>query len=346
MGSVAGFSAINTKIRAFMGKMLTEEQYLKLLNCKDFKNTVNVLKEETSYGELLKDCNLEKIHRSNLELILQKHYISIYSKIIKYFNGEYRKFIRALFCRFEIEDLKVIIRGKYLGRTKEQIEDKLIARSPLNTINYDYLMALKSVEEVVQGLKGSIYHKHLKSLTKDITERGLFKIETELDFIYFSSIRKVLKDFDNENKEVSESIIGIEADLLNLGWIYRGKAYYNIPPDELFNYIIYNSYKLSKEMLRQLCYTNNMTDFRNLIGKTPYADIYEKDDSTLIEKKEREFQKQYFKRILRENKTNISMVMSYLIFYRIEMRDIISIIEEKRYNMNMNECIRYISMKL
>ena len=346
MGSVVKFSAINSKIKALMGKMLSREEYFKLLECKDFKNAIKVLKEETNYGELLEGYNLESIHRGNLEIILDRHYISIYSKFINYFDGEYRKLIKALFIRWEIEDLKVIIRGKYLGRSKEEIESKLIARGSLNTINYDYLLALPNVEAVVEGLKGSIYFKNLKNLAKSVSEKGLFRIETELDFVYFSSVRKVLKHLDAENKEVGKGIIGFEADLLNLGWIYRGKNFYKIPPEELFNYTIYNGYKLSKEQLIKLCYVNNMVDFHSLIEKTPYAPIYEKEDANLIEKREREFQKRYFKKFLRENKTNISMVMSYLMVYRIEMKDIISIIEQKRYDINMNEGINYVSVTL
>ena len=40
------------------------------------------------------------------------------------------------------------------------------------------------------------------------------------------------------------------------------------------------------------------------------------------------------------------MVMSYLIFYRIEMKDIISIIEQKRYDIDISEGINYVSIKL
>jgi V/A-type H+-transporting ATPase subunit C len=346
MGSVVKFSGVNSKVKALMGKMLSKEQYLKLLKCKDFKSTVIALKEETNYSELLEGYNLENIHRGNLEVILRRHYVSIYEKFINYFNGGYRKLIKTLYLRWEIEDLKVIIRGKYLGRSYDQIENKLIARCSLNTINYDYLLALKNVEEVVEGLKGSIYYKYLKNLAKSASDKGLFKIETELDFVYFSSIRRELKHLDNENKEVLSGIIGVEADLLNLGWIYRGKAFYKIPPDELFNYVIYNSHKLSKEELRKLCYTSDMEVFRKIIEKTPYSSIYEKDDSNLIEKREREFQKKYSKKILRENKTNIGMVMSYFIFYRVEMKDIISIIEQKRYDIDMNQGINYVSITL
>ena len=346
MGSIVEFSAINSKIKALIGKMLSQDQYIKLLNCKDYVSTVKVLKEETSYSELLKDCNLDKMHRSDLENILHKHYISTYSKFIKYFSGEYRKLIKILFLRWEIEDLKMIIRGKYLNRSSEEIESRLIARSSLNTINYDYLLAFKNVEEVIGGLKGSRYYTHLKNLAKDISEKGLFRIETELDFVYFTSIRSELKHLNTENKEVVQNIIGMEADLLNLGWIYRGKTFYKILPEELFNYTIYNGYKLSKQTIRKLCYVNDMADFRDLIENTPYAYIYEKDDSTIIEKHEREFQKKYFKKIIRENKTNISLVMSYFMVYRIEVRDIISIIEQKRYSIDIKEGINYISLTL
>ncbi|MGH4051012.1 MAG: V-type ATPase subunit [Clostridium sp.] len=346
MGSIVEFSAINSKIKALIGKMLSQDQYIKLLNCKDFISTVKVLKDETSYSELLRDCNLDKLHRSNLENILHKHYISTYNTFIKYFSGEYRKLIKVLFLRWEIEDLKVIIRGKYLNRSSEEINSRLIARSSLNTINYDYLLAFKNVEEVIDGLKGSIYYKYLKNLAKDISEKGLFRIETELDFVYFTSIRSELKHLNTENKEVVQNIIGMGVDILNLGWIYRGKTFYKISPEELFNYTIYNGHKLSKQTIRKLCYVRDMADFRDLIENTPYAYIYEKDDSIIIEKHEREFRKIYFKKIIKENKNNISLVMSFFMIYRIEISDIISIIEQKRYSIDIKEGTKYISLTL
>jgi len=336
MGDIVKFSAINSKVKALIGKSMSQEEYLKLLKCKDFKSTVKVLKEETKYEKILEQYNLEKINRANLEIILQRNYIRIYSKLINYFNGEYRNIIKTLFLRWEIEDLKVIIRGKYLGRSKVEIENKLIARSSLNTINYDYLIALKNVEEVIDGLKGSIYYNNLKNSVKDIRGKGLFRIETELDFVYFMSIRKKLKHLDIENKDVGYSITGVEVDLLNLGWIYRGKIFYEISPEELFNYTIYNGSKFSKDKLIKLCYVNDMEDFRNLIERTPYAHIYENYDLISIEKRQREFQKKYYKKFLRENRNNISMVMSYIMFYGIEIRDIISILEQKRYYIGMN----------
>jgi V/A-type H+/Na+-transporting ATPase subunit C len=343
MGSVVKFSAVNSKVKALKGKMLKEGHYEKLLQCKDFKSAVSILKEETRYGEFLDKYDVDTLHRGKLEVILARNFTSVYEKFLNYFNSEYRRLLKNLFLRWEIEDLKIIIRGKYLGSSKEEIESKLIAKSSLNTINYDYLLALKDVEEVIEGLKGSRYYRCAKNSAKDISKKGLFKFETNLDFIYFSSIRKELKHLDKENKEVVYSIIGLEADLLNLGWIYRGKFFYNIPAEELFNYTIYDGYKLSKEDLKKLCYASSRWGFYRLLEKTPYSHIYEKDDSISIEKREREFQKKHFSKYFRESKTNVSVIMSYLVLYSIELRDIISIIEQKRYYVDISEGINYVS---
>lgn len=339
MGSIVKFGAVNSKVKALKGKMLNKEQYIRLNESRDFKDAVKVLKEETAYGEILTDYNSETLHRGVLEIILDRHYVKIYSKFLNYFNGKYRKVIKNLFLRWEIEDLKIIIRGKYLGKSKSEIENRLIAKSSLNTINYDYLLALKDVQEVVEGLKGTIYYEPLKNLVKDIDEKGLFRVETELDFIYFSSIRRELKHLDKENKEAVYSIIGFEADILNLSWIYRGKFFYKIPPERLFNYTIYDSYKLSKDDIRKLCYANNIEDFQKLLIGTPYSSIYENNDSKVIEKREREFEKKYFGKFIKESKNNLSVIMSYFILYRIEIRDIISIIEQKRYLVDIKDSV-------
>jgi V/A-type H+-transporting ATPase subunit C len=339
MGSIVKFSAVNSKVKALKGKMLNKEQYLKLQQSKNFKDAVNVLKEETYYGIILSDYNLDTLHREDLEIVLDRYYINIYSKFLNYFSGEYRKVIKNLFLRWEIEDLKIIIRGKYLKKSRDEIENRLIAKSNLNTINYDYLLPLKDAEEILEALKETIYYKPLKNLVKDIDKKGLFRLETELDFLYFSSIRKEIKHLDKENKEAVYSIIGIEADLLNLNWIYRGKFFYKIPPEELFNYTIYDSFKLSKDTIKNLCYVNSNEEFQKLLKDSKYSFIYQNDNLSFIEKREREFEREYFSRIIKENKNNLSVVMSYFILYGIEIKDIISILEQKRYIIDMSKSI-------
>ncbi len=345
MGNIVKFSAVNSKIKTLKGKMLKKNQYYQLLNSKGFKDVLTILKENTYYGEVLKQYDLDKINRGELEIILYRHYVSIHNKFISYFSGEYRKFIKNLFLKWEIEDLKIIIRGKYIGRSKEEIERTLIARSSLSTLDYSYLLDSKDLNVLIERLKETIYYKSIKNLIKDIDVNGLFRIETELDFIYFSNIRKELKHLDKENREIIDEIIGLEGDLLNLSWIYRGKKFFNLSSEELFNYTIYDGFKLSKEKIKLLCYAKNGEEFHDIIKNTKYGYIYEQDETKTIEKREREYEKKYYGKYLKENKQNFGMLMSYLNLYRIEMKDIVSIVEQKRYYGD-NNAMNYVSVSL
>ena len=346
MGSIVKFSAVNSKVKTLKGKMLDKEQYSKLLQSKGFNDALVALKENTHYGKILNKYELEKLHRGELEIVLYKYYISVYTNFINYFNGEYKKFIKNLFLRWEIEDLKIIIRGKYIGRTKEEIGGFLIAKSQLNTLDYEYLAASKDLNVLVERLKGSIYYNNIKNLMRDVDTKGLFRIETELDFIYFSNIRKELKNLDKENGEVISEIIGMEGDLLNLSWIYRGKKYFNISPEELFNYTIYEGFKLSKENIKDLCYSKGIEEFQRIIKDTVYEHIYEEHDSRTIEKRQREYEKSYYNKYLKGNKHNFGVLMSYLNLFRIEIKDIVSIVEKNRYYENDEDIMNYISVTL
>lgn len=346
MSSVVKFSAVNSKVKALKGKMLKESEYLELLQAKGYENTLRVLKERTRYGEILKDYDIEKLHRGQLEVILIRNYAKDFNKFINYFSGENRKVVKCLYLRWEIEDLKLIIRGKFIGRDRETIERKIVGKTALSTIDYESLLSAKNLDDLFERMKETLYYDHIKNLIKDISKKGLFRIETELDLVYFMTLRKELKRLDKENAELISEIMGAEADLINLSWIYRGRQFYQIPSDELFNYTVYDWNKLSKDKLKALCYASTMEDFKNIIDKTPYGFIYENPHPNIIERKEREFQKNYFSKILREGKMNFGSLIAYLVLNRIELKNIISIVEEKRYDMDIDECKKYISVTL
>ena len=94
--------------------------------------------------------------------------------------------------RYEIEDIKVIIRGKFVGRAKEEIEEMLAFKNPLNTVDYDYLLSATSAEEVIERLKDTPYYKHTKYFQSKISHEGLFRLENNLDFTYYIILRKFI----------------------------------------------------------------------------------------------------------------------------------------------------------
>lgn len=348
MGSIVIFAAVNAKTRALQRKFLTPLQYKDLIECKNYKDAFRYLKEETQYHEVLSNYSIDEIHRGKLELILKRDYMKNFDKLSHYFNGVYKKLFDVFFVRFEIEDLKVILRGKYVGKDDESIRELMIAKGRLSSINYESIIAARDIEGVVENLKGTVYYKHILPLVNSVYKDGLFRTETTLDFIYFSLFRKCLKDLNNEDRKIIQKIIGTQSDILNIQWVFRGKFYYNVAPEELMNYTIYDAYKLKREELKKLCYSHDEDEFYEIMKDLPYNSIFSKDNSSgyLVEKQMNSYLKQMYDGYKKEGKMNISCVVAYLELQLIEMRNIISIIENIRYNLGALETSKYVTAKL
>lgn len=345
MGSVANFAAVNTKVKALKGKLLTKEQYEELINAKDYVQALSYLKENTNYKEALKDCNIQDLHRGQLEKILKKYYTKSFYKLSHYLRSDYKNLIKVLFMKLEIEDLKVILRGKYLGREKEDLESLMTYKNPLSEINYDDLISARNMEEAAEMLKNTKYYNHVFPMINSIKEEGMFRIEMSLDFSYFSELRKIEEKIHKESREILKNIIGVYSDLLNIQWIFRGKKYYNIAPEILLNYTIYDGYRLHLKDLKNLCYSKNIEELFTLIKYTPYIEVFGegKKDDHLIESDILRYMKNLYLKYAKENPMDISIVVSYLELALLEIKYIVSIIEGKRYSLDSEEIHRYIS---
>lgn len=345
MGSIVRFSAVNSKVKSMEGKFLTKGQYLALMECKSYVDAIRYLKEETSYSNRLSEINVNEIHRGQLEIILKKEYIKNFFKLSHYFSGNYKKLFDILFMRYEIEDLKVMLRSKYVGKKNDEIRALLYAEGPMSSINYDKLIAAKDISELIDNLHDTVYYNEIYPLISSVKKDGLFRMENSLDFLYFNSIRKYSKKIDKEDAKVLHKMTGTYADLFNIQWIVRGRNYYNLSPEELMNYTISDGYKLKNENIKTLCYVKDDSELYELLSSLPYKVVFnaENNNEHLKERDILIYLKKLFKSYERLNSMNISGVIAYLELLFLEVRDIISIVENIRYGVGIEETSKYVT---
>lgn len=348
MGSIARYAAVNTKVKSLEGKLMSEEEFVKFLDTKNYEDAFKFLKEETHYKEVLKEYSAEDVHRGQLEIILKKHYISIFRKLNHYFSSDYKKLFKILYKKYEIEDLKVILRGKYVNKEKEYLRSIICYESGLSSIDYNELINAKTIEECVDKLKGTDYFDAINNLLPLIEKEGLFRVEMELDFVYFSALRKFIKKLDKDDREVIEKLDGVNSDLLNIQWILRGKKFYNLSPEELLNYTIYDKDKLKRDKLKALCYSKDLDEFYEMLETLPYGKVFSenKNSDYLVERDILSYLRNAYKKQEKKNPISIATVIFYLEVYLLEVRDVITTIENKRYKSDNSEIKKYITTTL
>lgn len=348
MDKVKRYAAINTKIRMLKGKMLTEEDYTRLISKKSVAEIADYLKRNTSYIQVLRGINAESIHRGQLELLIKKYIILQFEKLLHFFNGEYRKLFRILFMRYEVEDLKLYIRALTRGENLEAIKDLVLYLGGYSIVDHELLITSKNINELIKNLEGTIYYDTLKPYQDEKGSKLTFYMEMNLDILYFTKLNEQAKKLDPKDEKILKELLGKNIDLLNLEWIYRGLKFYSLSPEELINYTLSGGEALNYSNIKSLCYSKDENELIEKMINSRYGFLFDNKD-TLDLFMERRIERYLYFQFLgyyRKERMNITQSIAYMHLLEYQTRDIISITEAKRYDLDKGQVKSYLVRRI
>lgn len=348
MDKTTRFAALNTKSRALIGKLLDNGDYINLMSKKSVPEVAAYLKHNTHYRDILNGVDENSIHRGSLETILKKSHIDGMGKLIHYFHDIYKEFYKTMFIRYEIEDLKTMAKGIKSGRDNTLLKDSLMYIGRFSVLNTDTLLSSKTIHDFLRSLKGTIYFDYLRPLIEGKENINFFSMEMTLDLAYFDIFYKNLETIEAEDKAIVRSYQDLYVDLLNLQWIYRGLKFYNLPPEELFNYTIAYGKEFNRNKIKELCYLKSLDEFQKRVSNTRYNFLFDHVNTRDMFMERRMLRYLYFnlKKIKIRDGMNISQPIVFSLLSEFEIRDIISVIENIRYGMPVEEAKKFLIRKL
>lgn len=347
MDNVTRFAAVNTKIKTMEGKLLKDEDYKNLIRKQSVAGAAEYLKEKTDYSAVLEGVDISSIHRGVLENLIKKNMTRNIDKIIHFYTAEYKSFIYTLYAKYEIEEIKKIARAVFNKNDLEEYRGGAFI-GKYTRIDADKIYNARYVRDIVYALKDSKFYKYLAPLLDGNTAENLFRFEMVLDMAYYSILQKEWAKLSKRDISILKHIQGVIADLLNLQWVYRGKKFYSLAPEELLNYTINIGYRLNYGFIKRLCYTENLQEFYKLARSTKYGFMFKNDETTDIYMERRMERHIFFelKTMMRNYNLSIINAFAYIILLQYEVRDIIAVIEAIRYKIPLEEASKYIIRKL
>ncbi|HWQ47360.1 MAG TPA: V-type ATP synthase subunit C [Methanosarcina sp.] len=251
-----------TRVRAMKSKLLPKESYPRLLNMgideitrfiqeSEYKNDVDELAMKYSGGDLAE-------HALNRNLALT------YDKLERITTGELNYLISAYLKRYEIWNVKTLLRGKLYNASVEDILESLIAGGQFTYTFLSEIAAKATYQEVIDGLRKTEYYP----LLQKFDGTNLAYIENELDKVYYSSIFEVIGEPKSKDRKLFARVVALEVDVKNLSTLFRLKKAGLEHPDEIMPLMIEGGLDLRPEKLAILPYD----EFINQLQKTPYWD--------------------------------------------------------------------------
>ncbi len=213
------YGYLNARVRAMNGDLLKREFFLELLNKPELGNMVEALQGTTLYGEDVSVALAESSGLNAIEKSLRHNLSRTFGKILHMTSGEPRNLTCILLNKWDIFNIKTILRGKKAGRSKEEIVATFVPVGELDEPKLTELANQPDIKTVVDMLVTWRFHLFSPLIAKalpEFTEKGdILGIERTIDDFYFEWALKETEDA-SENKQIMRSFIVEQIDFANI----------------------------------------------------------------------------------------------------------------------------------
>jgi len=177
--------------------------------------------------------------------------------------GEPHDLIVEYLRRWDIREIKTILRGKLYGASDEEILRVIV---PSGELSFEFLQSLvrkPSVVEVIAGLKGTVYYDIIKDI--DYSE-SLMKLEDALDKFYYVRMVEIVSKITGSSLYLH--VVQMEIDIANLKTLFRLRNA-GISGARALEYIIPNGLHLTEQDIGKMV-SAPFAEFVALLNKYPY----------------------------------------------------------------------------
>lgn len=341
MNPFASYRAINTKLHAKKKNLLSDAEWIKIAQCKNVSQVVEFLKRREGYKNLVvanKNCDL---HRSDLEIVLDRYIVTEIEDMLHYFSGSYKAFFKTFLMEYEISDLGLILRSIANNEDMADIESLFVHSKKWGIANYQKLIGCKNVLQFIETLKGSHYYTVLKTMTQEDLAKREFHMEMKLYMLFYSELIEKATKLNSKDEEIVKKFIGTKIDFLNAQWIYRALKYYDISPEEILIYSLPNGNRLGYRKLKILSYVKDVESFKKLVEKYLAYPLFKGNNDAYLDCNTERYLYQLATRMDKGDES-IASSIAYLYRLDIEVNDLVSLTEGIRYTVPEAELSRFL----
>lgn len=335
-------NAVLAKARTKYGKRLRSNDYSNLISCSTNSEIANYLKTKTVYSKIFAaPFNITDITAEIIEFNLNKYLDESIEEICRFENTINDDFFSYFVLK---SDMKVILSAarnlvSSYARASSYLPPEFFRK--LSQLNIKRLYATTTAKELVKELEHTKYKKAAKRFIGKDNIFSISNVEVALFTYYAQAAKELAKKFDNKSKKQIYEIIDLEIDNFNVCYIYRQKKL-GLTPDEILPNLITEHGNISIRKLEEILNAQTDSAFIEVISKTKIGKNFTNDDLLFIEKV---FDKNIYlinKHYLRFSTNPNICVLAYINLSMNEIKNVVHIVEGKRYNMSNEEIQKYL----
>lgn len=210
---------VTARVRAKKAALLSHDVYERMLQM-EIPQIARVLGEGAYKAEILalapKASGVDLI-----ELATSRNLAAVFTQIIGFSEGELRQMIAWYLDRFDVQNVKTIVRGRMFGASAAEIQEDMVAAGSMRESFLHTLIDQPSLDDVFARLEGTIYAQALQALGKKPSEVGKWnEWEDLVTQLYYQNLLTVVPE-RTDGTRITREFIRREIDVVNLKTLLR-----------------------------------------------------------------------------------------------------------------------------
>ena len=296
MGS-GGSQKIFVTVKSYSkrGQLLKRPDLQTLAESRDLDELVTRIKN-TKYLEAV-NAVTKPYTAEKLEMALRANLADNQFKIAKASGNS--KILDAFFQKFIVSNLKLILKGKILGKSQEEISAYFNMHAEELAKQRDTVvkaLVAKDLEEAVSSLSSSPFNAEIQKAVELYNEtKNIQAFDIYFDKMLYKNISRALR---SENDQDISHIYGMEIDFYNIMSIIRGK-FWGLDDERIQDLTITATVNIPNQVMDRMMAAESVKDALDELSTTRYKNLIPEteDEVEVIAEFEHAFEMTYYNSI-------------------------------------------------
>ncbi|MFA5267869.1 MAG: ATP synthase A1 subunit C [Methanoregula sp.] len=266
------YGYINARMRGMKSRLLTHHALDDLIMRPDLETLITDL-ENSPYRDDIIEAKGRSSGIDCVETALRQNFIKTFRKIQTFTRQEEeaKQYIIIFLHRWDVQNIKTILRGRNIHTTNEEILECLVPAGELDEVTLKELLKQPDVKAVID-LLATWRIRYAKPLTGSFAEfvktKDLAVLECALDRYYYADALASVKA-PTYNNNLIRDLLALEVDVVNLRTVLR-MVRDRVDPADAERYIIAGGREFDLRKLRHLLTLTSIEDVVKALVATRY----------------------------------------------------------------------------
>lgn len=331
-------NSVFAKVKALYGKRLTERDYNQLLKAESINDIAEYLRNGTSYSEIFEGLSSnEELQRSRLETLLFNKMYNEMIAVIRFQKAAGNSLFEYFIMKYDIEQIVKVL-SSLETKSKNYFFTFPVFYNERSKLDLYALALAKNDTELLKCTKHTVYHTAVhEALTKYRLTGSLTAFQTDLSYFLdrqFIKLTSGKKKPDSKSELMKLYMCINDIDLVRTLYRIKRFAVKENFANTMASPVLTAFTSKELENMKNASTTQELTErlkktyMKDIVCNTENSDIYHALTQYLFNQ---------LTATLHRSTDASAVMFAYFHFAEIEIRNIIHIIEGKRYNLTEEE---------